>query len=93
MICAYENCKKEFEPHRHNQKYCCADCCKNATNKRIRDKYYASKKRLEGELRVCSSSGCNTILSRYTENEICHKCLASDEAKERDRLKRIFRGV
>lgn len=93
MICAYDNCRKEFEPHRHNQKYCCSECCKDATNKRIKDKYYATKKRLNGETRVCITKNCGTVLSRYSENEVCSKCLAIEAAEQRDQLKRIFRAI
>lgn len=90
MICAFDECKKSFEPHRHNQKYCCPECCKEATNKRIRDKYYETKKRLKGDKRVCSLRGCETILSRYTEETICGKCLANERERERKELLRIF---
>lgn len=90
MICAFDECKKEFEPHRHNQKYCSSECCKYATNKRIRDKYYETKKRLSGQMRVCVRAGCNTILSRYTEGDTCGKCLSQDVTAEKDELKRLF---
>jgi ribosomal protein S27AE len=91
MICSSDECKKEFEPHRHNQKYCCSDCCKQATNKRVRSKYYDTKQRLQGKKRICVRSGCNTILSRYTDDDTCGKCYAADGAKEITRLKRMFK--
>jgi ribosomal protein S27AE len=91
MICAFDDCKKQFEPHRHNQKYCCSDCCKQATNKRVRSKYYDTKQRLQGKKRICVRSGCKTILSRYTDDDTCGKCYALDEAKEIKRLKRMFK--
>jgi hypothetical protein len=90
MICSFDECNNQFEPHRHNQKYCCAECCKGATNKRIRDKYYETKKRLNGDLRVCSKKGCETILSRYSEDEVCAKCNAAERDSERKDLLRIF---
>jgi len=90
VICAFDECGNNFEPHRHNQKYCCPECCKGATNKRIRDKYYETKKRLSGDIRVCSRRGCKTILSRYSENEVCSKCSATELDLERKNLLRIF---
>ena len=93
MRCAFDECNKEFEPHRHNQKYCCSECCKAATNKRIRDKYYATKMRLSGEKRICSTKGCETLLSRYTDGEICNSCLENEEYIQRKELLRIFRGI
>lgn len=91
MICAFDECKKEFEPHRHNQKYCCSDCCKQATNKRVRSKYYDTRQRLQGKKRTCSRLGCETILSRYTEDDTCNKCLSLDRAEEVKRLKDKFK--
>lgn len=90
MICAFDECNNHFEPHRHNQKYCCAECCKSATNKRIRDKYYEAKKRLNGDIRICSSKGCKTVLSRYSEDDVCSKCHAMQLDAERKDLLRIF---
>lgn len=91
MICGFDECGKNFEPHRHNQKYCCSECCKGATNKRTRQKYLADKKRLQGETRICSIQSCNTILSRYTEDDVCGKCLAQRESEEMDMLRRMFK--
>jgi hypothetical protein len=88
MICAFDECNKKFEPHRHNQKYCCSECCKNATNKRIREKYYETKKRLNGDARICSSKSCSTILSRYSEFSLCSKCRGKEESSERKQLLR-----
>jgi hypothetical protein len=92
MICAFDECSNNFEPQRHNQKYCCSECCKDATNKRIRQKYYETKERLNGSKRICVSKNCNTIMSRYTEEDICNKCIAAEKEKERSDLVRIFNG-
>lgn len=91
MKCAFDECGKDFEQHRHNQKYCSSDCCKQATNKRVRGKYYETRQRLQGKKRICIRPGCNTLLSRYTEDDTCAKCLATDEANEVQRLKRKFK--
>lgn len=91
MICAFDECGKEFDPHRHNQKYCSSECCKESTNKRIRKKYQDAKDRLGGKHRICSNSGCSTVLSRYTEGTICGKCLSEQSVAEREFLRRMFR--
>lgn len=93
MICAFDECSKEFEPHRHNQKYCCSECCKGATNKRTRDKYVETKMRLQGISRICMNEGCDTILSRYTESRVCNRCLLEEERVDRERLKRLFGAI
>lgn len=91
MKCAFDECGKSFEPNRHNQKYCSSDCCKQATNKRVRSKYYETRQRLQGKKRVCARQSCNTILSRYTEDDVCGKCIAEDQASEIEKLKRKFK--
>lgn len=90
MRCGFDECAKEFSPQRHNQKYCSSQCCKDATNKRVREKYLETKIRLSGIHRVCSRLKCETVLSRYTEDDVCSKCLADDERKLRESLVSIF---
>ena len=43
MICANSECKKDFAPKTHNQKYHNDECCRIATNRRIMEKYYDKK--------------------------------------------------
>jgi len=93
MICAFDECGKQFDPHRHNQKYCCSECCKGATNKRTKEKYLETKMRLQGVSRKCGSKTCDTILSRYTDSKICNRCLAEEDSKERERLRRMFGAI
>lgn len=88
MKCAYKECKKEFVPRTHNQKYCSDECCRTATNIKIRDKYYSNKERLAGKKRICKSRGCQTLLSRYNESEVCSKCEADKLAKDRAEILR-----
>lgn len=90
MICANDGCTNEFTKTTHNQKYCSDECCREATNRKIREKYYAEKERLSGKKRVCSTRGCKNLLSRYNEDDICRECLAKRDSKERDQLLRIF---
>jgi hypothetical protein len=86
MICAYEDCQKEFEPKTHNQKYCSDECCRIATNEKLKDAYYEKKARLAGKQRKCKTSGCNVILSMYNEGNICDKCKGKKKESERKLL-------
>lgn len=72
--CAYSECSNEFKSKTHNQRYCCDECCRLATNKRIMEKYYQRKARRKGGLRVCISEGCDTILNRYNDSDRCSGC-------------------
>ena len=49
MICAYKECFNEFEAKTHNQKYCSDECCRTATNIKIKERYYENKARLNGK--------------------------------------------
>lgn len=93
MICAYDKCENEFEPKTHNQKYCSDDCCRIATNEKLKEAYYQKKARLAGAKRVCKSKGCNVILSRYNESNVCDKCLSADREKERKALIEMIKRV
>jgi ribosomal protein S27AE len=83
MICAYDECKKDFTPKTHNQKYCSDECCRIATNEKLKQAYYEKKERLAGKKRICKNKGCNVILSRYNNTNICDKCVSSEKEKER----------
>lgn len=93
MICAYDDCKKEFNAKTHNQKYCSDECCRIATNQKLKAAYYEKKARLLGKKRVCKISGCGSLLSRYNEDSVCAKCKALKESKKKkdivDLLKRM----
>ena len=65
------NCNDRFVPNTHNQKYCSAECCRVATNRRIMQRYYERKRNRQGQARVCSYKGCATRLSRYNDEERC----------------------
>jgi hypothetical protein len=87
-ICAYNECGIPFEPKTHNQRYHDPECCRQATNDRIMDNYYARKARRQGHIRVCASPGCDTQLSRYNDDKICGKC---DSAKGTDSRQELIR--
>jgi len=72
MICANTDCKKDFTPKTHNQKYCSDECCRIFTNKRIMEKYYEKKEIRAGKIRACRV--CKGQLSRYNQSNICYLC-------------------
>lgn len=72
MICSNKECAKEFDAKTHNQKYCCDECCRVATNRRIMEKYYEKKAIKNGAFRGCNK--CSSKLSRYNKSNICASC-------------------
>ena len=93
MICAYEECKSEFDPKTHNQKYCSDECCRTATNQKLKDQYYEKKARLQGKKRICKTPGCESLLSRYNANKICGKCQANNEKNKQKELIEMVMNV
>lgn len=93
MICANDGCENTFVKSTHNQKYCSEECCREATNKKIREKYYEQKERLSGKKRVCSTKSCKNQLSRYNDEDICSKCVSKKESDRRDEILRIFNVI
>jgi hypothetical protein len=95
MICAYEDCEgeKEFEPKTHNQKYCCDECCRIATNKKLKEQYYEKKARLAGKKRICKTAGCNVVLSRYNETSVCDRCKGKKRETARKELIEMVKRV
>jgi len=95
MICAYDKCEgqREFEPKTHNQKYCSDECCRIATNQKLKEAYYEKKARLAGKQRICKNRGCNVILSRYNEGNICDKCVSSAKEAERQAILDMINNV
>jgi len=92
MICIYEKCDNEFTPKTHNQKYCSDECCRIATNEKLKEAYYEKKARLAGKKRLCKTKGCEVILSRYNNTNICDKCVgAKKEAERKDLIEMVKR--
>lgn len=88
MICKNSECLKDFEAKTHNQKYCCDECCRVATNKRIMEKYYEKKAIRNGSIRKCKK--CSLVLSRYNENVYCSTCEKQTNQGNRDSLMRMI---
>jgi len=93
MICAYEECNNEFTPKTHNQKYCSDECCRTATNKKLKEAYYEKKARLAGAKRICKTKDCNVELSRYNTSNVCDRCTGSKKEEERLALVAMVRSV
>jgi len=93
MICAYEECNNEFEAKTHNQKYCSDECCKIATNLKIKEKYQNTKARRAGVKFICKNRGCDQILNRYSSSEECESCKAKKAAAERKSILEMLNGV
>lgn len=72
ITCARKDCDIQFTAATHNQKYCCAECCRVATNQRIMEKYYDRRDQRQGKARYCAQ--CDSKLSRYNDNKVCSSC-------------------
>jgi hypothetical protein len=92
-VCAYKECGKEFEKTTHNQKYCSSQCCRIATNTKIREKYYENKERLNGKKRYCSKRGCKNVLSRYNNSSVCQECSAKQDTEKRKTILGMIKNV
>lgn len=91
MKCFNTECKKEFEPKTHNQKYCSDDCCRIATNKKIMEKYYEKKSIRQGKHRECKI--CKSKLSRYNQSNLCSKCEKDNNIKNRKNILGILNDI
>lgn len=91
MICANKECAKEFDAKTHNQKYCCDECCRVATNKKIMEKYYEKKAIRSGAKRECKF--CKSRLSRYNQSNTCSKCEKNSAIKNRSTLLRMLDDI
>lgn len=86
FTCSNKGCDNLYEQKTHNQKYCSDECCRQATNSRIMEKYYEDKDRRSGKPRTCETEGCGTKLSRYNELLVCQKCASRVDSDNRRRL-------
>lgn len=66
MICGI--CKKEFEPHHFNQKYCCDECKKEAI-RQTKARYKKTKKGIVSEMRWRNSEQKKIVDKRYRQSE------------------------
>ena len=93
VTCSNKGCTNKFEKATHNQKYCSDDCCREATNANIKKKNADKKARMSGKKRICKNRGCGTILSRYSEEQICLFCASKGASKELSDLLEMIKHV
>lgn len=87
MICKNTECGREYQKQTHNQIYCSSECCRIATNKRIKEKYHENKARLSGKDRHCS---CGIKLSRYNKSNKCSACETKNVLETKNEIKRYL---
>ena len=73
------------------KKYCSDECCRTATNLKIKEKYHDKKARLNGKKRFCKK--CNVELSMYHDNNICIMCLSESKRKEKEYIRNLIKNV
>lgn len=86
--CANPACEILFEKKKHNQKYHDDECCRDATNNRLKEQYHARKARRSGAKRKCIEPGCTTFLSKYNPENVCG---AHKEARREQRRVALLR--
>ena len=91
MICSNKDCAKDFNPKTHNQKYCCDECCRVATNKKIMEKYYEKKAIRSGAKRECKK--CGSRLSRYNQSTVCSKCEKNSAIQNRSSILMMINDI
>lgn len=72
FTCANIECGKTRERSTHNQRYCDSECCRVATNRRIKEKYHENKVRMGDRDRRCDR--CGTKMSMYNMDYTCGPC-------------------
>lgn len=92
MICSYSECDNEFTPGTHNQIYCSDECCKQATNAKIMERYYRKKARRNGTNLQCSECKQQT-LSRYSDNEVCSSCRNAKKRRQDETIARRLKVI
>ena len=93
FICDRSECDNLFEKSTHNQKYCSDECCRIATNEKLRKAYYDKKDRLAGKKRLCKNKGCGLELSRYNSTKVCGSCESKDRQREKNILIELAKNV
>lgn len=71
--CLNSHCAKKFTPKTYNGVYCSPECRRDATNKKLLEKYHTNKENKKNK-KVCATPGCTTILSSYNKEKICEQC-------------------
>lgn len=90
--CARPECGVIFEPRTHNQKFCCSECCRINTNRRIMEKYYERQAQRLGLERLCVDCQ-KTKLSRYNDTMVCGPCALKKVEESRKSVVSMFAAV
>jgi hypothetical protein len=91
VVCAREECGKEFNKSTSNQIYCCSSCTRIETNRKIMERYYERAAIKRGVVRHCHK--CNARLSRYNEDKICAPCQSARDKERNKAAENIFNSV
>lgn len=65
-------CGKSFTASKSNQIYCQSECTRKASNKKIIERYHATKAIKSSNDRKCKE--CSSKLSKYNDDNICNPC-------------------
>lgn len=69
-------CGELFTKRRPNMVYCKKECCNAATNKKLIERYHQKKETKAKKDRKCIK--CDSNLSRYNSDDVCHSCQAKE---------------
>lgn len=74
------NCKTEFEPKRHNQKYCSVRCYNASKRKRYSEKHPEQRK--ENDARICKQCGEEFFGAKGQNQQFCsQRCVGASKKK------------
>ena len=91
-VCARPGCDITYVARTHNQIYHDAECCRIATNARLKEKYHERRAQKMGKVRICTECGV-TRLSRYNDTKICEGCRTKSESKRNQDIRDILSNV
>lgn len=74
-------CGDLFIKRRPNMVYCKKECCNAATNQKLIEKYHRDKSKRNQKDRKCLK--CDSKLSRYNQDDVCHACQIKESESEK----------
>ena len=98
QVCAWNGDPAKNEPNcttlivkkkTYNQKYCCKDHCRKATNKKIVEDYHKNQRRKKGQTRYCDTCKVNK-LSRYNASDYCETCRKAGTLKRNSDARQLL---
>lgn len=91
-VCARIGCEERFVKRTHNMIYHDSDCCRLATNERLKGQYHERQAQKRGEPRYCVVCGV-TRLNRYNSGRVCGGCQAERAATAKSSLVGLLSNV